>query len=452
MRLLCFLVLLSLPAFPQTAQKRKPRPGPAATKPTQTSAHHEFPLLRVSVIGNNVYTDQQIVAASGIRIGEPLDKAGFEAARDKLMKTGAFETISYKYGPTADGKGYEATFEVSEVEQLYPFRFEDLPATDADLRAFLANREPLFHDKIPGTKSILDRFVSDLQAFVDPKGFKDTVTAAIVADKPGELTVLFRPKTQPPAIAEVRFTGCEALPASALQNTLAGVAVGVPYREKTVRQLLETSIRPMYDGRGRLRVTFPKITSAPAHNIDGVSVTIHVDEGPVFNFGAVKASGGPLPPREVIDLAALKKGEIANFNTVNAAIDRIQQRLRANGYMRSQTHAERQINDAQKTVDVTFVSAAGKRFEMGALKVDGLDLVTEPVVRKLWTMKPGDPYNADYPKMFLDRIKEDGYFENLRTTRFTPSIDEKTGRVDVTLFFKGGPDPEAQKKRREQLP
>jgi outer membrane protein assembly factor BamA len=449
MRLLCVVILLTLPAFPQAFQNRKSRPK-AGTKRTQIQPQSGFPVLRLNVVGNQIYTPQQIVAATGIRLGEPLDKAGFEKARDRLIQTGAFETVGYKYGPTADGKGYEATFEVTEVEQLYPFRFEDLPASDAELRAFLTQREPLFRDKIPGTKAILDRFVSELQEYVEPRGFQDKVTAAIVADGPGELTVLFRPKTQPPAIAEVRFSGSQAVPASELQNTLAGVAVGVPYREATVRQLLETSIRPLFDGRGRLRAAFPRITTEKARGVDGVSVTIQVDEGPEFKFGAVNASGGVIPAREMVAIAALKKGDVANFRQVSAAIDRIQQRLRAAGYMRSQTRVERQIHDPEKTVDLTFVCTPGRQFKMGTLKVEGLDVVTEPVIRKLWTMQSGGPYNADYPKMFLDRVKEDGYFDNLTSTRFTQAVDEKAGKVDVTLYFQGGPNPDSRGNRERQ--
>jgi outer membrane protein insertion porin family len=449
MRLLCFVLFLTLTAFSQATQNRKIRPKPVP-KQTQIQPQNRFPLLKLNVVGNQIYTQQQIVAATGIRVGEPLDRAGFDQARERLMQTGAFETVGYKYGPTADGRGYEATFEVTEVEQLYPFRFEDLPASDVELRAYLAQREPLLRDKIPGTKAILDRFVSELQSYVDGKGFQDKIAGAVVADKPGELTVLFRPKTQPPAIAEVRFSGSQVVLASELQNTLAGVAVGVPYREATVRQLLETSIRPLFDGRGRLRAAFPTVTTEKAHGVDGVSVKIQVDEGPEFKFGAVNATGGVIPAREVVDIAALKKGDVANFRQVNAAIDRIQQRLRAAGYMHSQTRVERQIHDSEKTVDVTFVSTPGRQFKMGTLKVKGLDVVTEPVIRKLWTMQPGGPYNADYPKMFLDRVKEDGYFDNLTSTRFTQEVDEKTGKVDVTLYFKGGPNPDSRRRREPQ--
>ena len=64
-------------------------------------------------------------------------------------------------------------------------------------------------------------------------------------------------------------------------------------------------------------------------------------------------------------------------------------------------------------------------------------------------MTAGKPYNADYPGYFLEQIKEGGYFDNLRSTRFEQQIDENTHTVDVTLYFKGGPDPNQQKKRPE---
>lgn len=447
-RLLPLLILFALSSTAQTTPKRKPaRPAAPAAK---TAPDRTWPLLSIDVTGNRIYTKAQIIEASGLQAGQPVSNALFETARERLVETGAFESVGYKFAPTADAKGYAGTFEVVEVEQLYPVRFEDLPISEKEIAAFMARRSPLFRDRIPGTQRMLASYAAGLDELLSKTSFKGKVTGRLVADQPGELTVLFRPDSRLPAVAEVKFTGSQAVTATLLQNTFSPIAVGVPYRETTIRQLLNTSIRPLYESRGRLRVTYPKIETAPAPDVDGLSVRITVDEGPEFKFGQIRSAAGVLHPDEVVELAALKAGDAANFNLVDAAIDRIQQRLRVGGYMQSKTHVERTIHEKTQTVDVTFVTAAGPKFQMGRLLIEGLDIVTEPAIRKLWAMKEGSPYNADYPPSFLARVKEDGYLDNLRSTSFDQKIDEKNRTVDVKLVFRGGPDPEAAKKRRPE--
>ena len=57
-------------------------------------------------------------------------------------------------------------------------------------------------------------------------------------------------------------------------------------------------------------------------------------------------------------------------------------------------------------------------------------------MKKLWGLKEGKPFDTDYPDFFLDRVREDGYFENLHNTKAVVKVDEPTRVVDVVLQFK----------------
>ncbi len=447
MRLFVILLLAAGVCFPQATRRRVPA---KSTKPAKTPAPGvQWPLMKLDVTGNKLYTAQQIIEASGLKLGAPTTKDALEAARERLSATGAFESVGYQFGPTADGKGYHGTLEVVEVQNLYPFRFEDLPEPDKQLRAYLSEREPLFRNRLPATRELLDRYEQEVQRALSKTDFKDKVVAKLVSDKPGELTILFRPSRPAPSIAQIHFTGNQALPAEKLQSTLGEVAIGISYSDVAVRQRLETSIRPLYEARGRLDVKFLEISTEPMKEVKGLRVDVKVDEGPVYNFGEIRSNIHELQPKRVLKTAKVKTGDVANFDAVNAAIDQLQKEMRTDGYMRAKVKVERQMHEKEKTVDITFTSDAGPRFVMGKLTIQGLDLEGEPAVRKLWSMKTGEPYDAGYPTMFVDRIKQDGYFDNLRTTSFEQSVNDETGTVDVTLNFKGGPDPEAAKKKRD---
>jgi outer membrane protein assembly factor BamA len=249
-------------------------------------------------------------------------------------------------------------------------------------------------------------------------------------------------------VAEVRFAGARAVDPRYLVKSLAGVAVGQPYVEADFRLVLENQIRPMYESVGRLRASFPKVTLAPAAGVRGVVVTVQVEEGEPYILDNVEVRGTPLSEQDLKDAGQFKTGETVSFSAVGLGMARILDLLKAGGHMRASYKAQRQLNDAKKTVNLVVDVEPGPQFRFGKLSLKGLDLETEPVVRKLWAMKPGDPYRGGYPDMFLSQIRERGIFDNLGETKAEAKPDDKTLLVDVLLIFQGE-KPQEEKKRPE---
>src|SRR5207244_1156144 len=79
----------------------------------------KWPVESLTVEGNQNYTAEQILAVGGLKVGELAGKEEFEAAQQRLEATGVFETVGYKFGPSANSNGYAATFQVLEVEPVY---------------------------------------------------------------------------------------------------------------------------------------------------------------------------------------------------------------------------------------------------------------------------------------------------------------------------------------------
>src|SRR4051812_32529940 len=121
MRWLAILVYCAA-AIGQTPRKSVP-PKKGATAPAAGAAApapSKWPVQRLGVEGNKAYTAEQVLAVAGIKVGQPAGKPEFEAARDRLVATGAFETVGYKFEPAADKQGYVATFQITEVEPAFP--------------------------------------------------------------------------------------------------------------------------------------------------------------------------------------------------------------------------------------------------------------------------------------------------------------------------------------------
>ena len=440
-----WLVLAVLMCAPPVPAQQKKRATPPAPPPLQEQT--TYPLETLKIQGNRKIPAEKIVAASGLKIGSPVVKADFDAARARLLAGGAFESVGYEFKPSPANSGYDAVFEVVEVDQLYSYRFEELPVPDDDLRTALRKQEPLLGDQIPATKDVIDRYISAIQRIV---GDKVTVTGKLSSDLPGPLMLLFRPNTPRAQIAEVHFNGNQVLPAPMLMKALSEVAIGTAYSEAAVRVLLDSSVRPLYDARGRIRVAFPKVLVEPAPMVDGVIVTVTVDEGPSYNMGEVKFAGvAPAEATELQRTANIQSKDIANFDDVKAGLDKIFLRYRNKGYLKATSHVDRNIDDKAHTVDLVITIEPGPRFVMGKLEIVGLDLLSEPAIRKIWSVRTGAPFEPDYPDSFLNDIREQGIFDNLGKTRAEVQIDEKTHIVAVTLHFSGG-TAEDEKKRRKK--
>lgn len=421
------------------AQPRRPRkpatPAKSATKAPDFSEEAAWPIEKLTVSGIQNYTADQILTVAELHAGQTAGKREFEAARQRLLAAGVFATVAYRYAPSQDGKGYDGSFEVAEIEQIYPWRFEDLPASDAELRAWLRQKDPLFAPKIPGTQPELDRYARWIAEYLGQKDYHDTVVGRVISESPAGLTILFRPAKARAAVARVIFTNTGTIPAATLQTAMYGVAVGIPYTEPQYRVLLDTTIRPLYEAHGMIRVTFPRIETEAAKDVDGVVVTTEVNPGPVFKLGKVSFRGAAAPAKELDRLANLRNDDTVNFDDVKAARERIEQSLRRSGFLRVKSEVKRDVHDDNHTVDLTFDITPGIQFLQGKLEIVGLDVVSEPAIRKIWGLQPGKPFNAEYPDHFLVRIKEEGLFDNLKTTRSETKINPDEHTVDVTLYF-----------------
>jgi outer membrane protein insertion porin family len=414
----------------QTHQRRKP-----AADSTPAPAPTAYTVENLTVEGNHNYTAAQILTVAGLSEGQKAGKSEFEAARDKLDATGAFDNVSYRYAPSKDGEGYDVVFEVSEVAQVYPIRFEDLPATDAQLRAWLKQKDPLFGEKIPATKEVVDRYVGWISEFLAAKNYHQPLAGKLSSDGGEDLAVLFRPAKGYPAIAHVVFTGTGDIPAGLLQTAMYEVAIGVPYTEPRVRQLLDNTIRPIYEAHGMVRVAFPKIETAPAKDVEGVTVTVAVTPGPLYELDHVSFVGADYSRSEFNNLSKLKTDQTVNFDEVKAAQERVRADLRRQGHLDATSQVVRRVNDTDHTVSVEFQIDPGPLYNFGKLDMVGLDVVTEPEIRKMWGLAPGRPFNAEYPDHFLARVKEGGIFDNLKSTRAETKINKANHTVDVTLYF-----------------
>jgi outer membrane protein assembly factor BamA len=405
---------------------------------TTQQRSRDFPIDSIAIEGNRIPA-AAIVEASGLKRGGTGNSAIFDAARDRLLATGYFDTVSYRYKPAAWG-GYQVTFEVQEVTMLYPIRVDALPAATADIEAYLKSKDPLFTTKMPGTQQNLDRAAREIEQYLEVRGHPQRVAGRVIATAPERLVIDFTPIKGLPAVAYVTFEGSKVIPAITLHNKINEVAFGQPFSDDGFRALLESQIVPLYEAIGYMRVTFPKMTSMPSADVDGVDVKVTVNESVEYKLVRVAvADRSAEESARILRTAKLPKMTIANFDEVRQAAVRVQDSLRHSGYLDADVTTEKNIDDQKKTVEFYLVVGAGPLYTFGTLTVNGLGLDGEAAIRKMWSVKPGDAFPEGYPDYFLSKVKEEGIFDNLGDMKAKPAINADTHIVDVALDIKGAP-------------
>ena len=410
------------------------------------AAPSAWPITAIRLEGLRDYTRDQVLAVLNLKVGQMAAAKDFQSARDRLLETGAFANAGFRYGPSPGGKSYIVTFEIEEVEPKFAVAFEDLGVPADELRAALARSDPFFGPRIPATAPLLARYSKVVQEVLTAKNSPVTVAGRLAPADSGELRVVFEPASRP-RVARVHFTGNSVVPSAALENAMNAVAVGMPYREPRFRDVLNAQIRPLYDVRGRVRVAFPGIEIEQEKDVKGLVVAVKVDEGPSYTLGAVQMQGATLPRGELEKVAGFKAGEVFNQDAVDAVVAKLEQRQKRDGRLHVQTQVERRIDDTAKKVDLTIHVIPGPQYTFGQLTIEGLDILTEPAIRKMWALKSGDPFNVEYPQNFLNSVRED--LDNLGETGALVKNDDQKRIVDVTLTFKGAP-PKPEKRRPQR--
>ena len=407
-----------------------PAPADKQIEPSADS----FPLRAVQVVGNDIFSQEEILAATDLKIGDAATPIDFQRALKRLSDSGVFESLEFQYG--AQGDGYQVTFQVTELRYFYPVRFEGMDEPAEQLHQLLREKVPLYSGRAPPDGPMIKLIGSILEHHRVQQGKEAKVIGRLAprGESEDEFDLVFQPPSAIKTIAFVTFENTGELSPLDLQRRFNQAAMGVPFSQPRLKELLRHNVRPLYEAKGRLGVVFCPCTAEPDPETEGILVRVHVEQGPVYEFGGIGFAKNPsLDTNELAGMILFHRGETADMSLVEKALADIEQRLRASGYMRVFARYDRKVRDQDRQVDVVIEVRPGALYRFGKLTITGLDIEGEAAVKKRWIFALGDPFNASYPNAFLKRIR--GMFDNLSKTDSKVQINEQEKTVDVELIF-----------------
>ncbi len=94
-----------------------------ARKPARPAASSPSRLISIKETGSTRYTPDQVIAATGLRLGQTVSEDDFKLVSQHLGETGAFSNVAYSFQFSAEG--IKLDLQVTDSNQFVPVRFEN---------------------------------------------------------------------------------------------------------------------------------------------------------------------------------------------------------------------------------------------------------------------------------------------------------------------------------------
>ena len=369
-----------------------------------------------------------------MQIGQKVTPVTFQKALKRLTNSGVFESIEFEYSGLEDG--YQVTFRVTEISNLYPVRLKGMDESPELLHSLLREKIPLYTGKAPPDGPMVQLIKSVLERHRSAQGKKVRIINHITprAGSRDEFEIVFQPRSSIKTIAFVTFENSGDISPFDLQRRFNQIAMGVPFSLPRLQELLLHNIAPFYEEKGYLGVTFCPCRTEPDSDTEGILVHVQVKQGPIYQFGNIVFTENPLvDTSELTGMVRFQTGETADMSQVQKALTDIEQHMRSIGHMRALARHERDVRQEDLQVDVRIEAQPGALYRFGKLAIIGLDIEGEAAVRKRWALKFGQPFNSSYPNTFLRRVRN--MFDNLSKVNSTLHVNDQLKQVDVELNF-----------------
>jgi outer membrane protein assembly factor BamA len=228
---------------------------------------------------------------------------------------------------------------------------------------------------------------------------------------------------------------------TALLTTAARRLTGAEYGRATLAAVAKFDLLPVYLQRGYLKAAFgpadARVVPQPSPAGDAqapaelqVDAIVPVMPGKVYSTSNVDWKGNStIKTGELAPLLHLPTGQPADAVRLLRDVEKIGTLYRSRGYMTVQIKPDAQLDDEKGTVHYDLNIVEGDLYKMGEVEILGLDTQATARMQEAWTLREGQPYNADYPNKFV----EDTGQLLPRGVRWAVSIHETLEATDKTV-------------------
>ena len=357
--------------------------------------------------GDPEYSDQELLAAAGLKKGVVLTSAEMNEHSKALMGTGVFDTLAFKFD------GEDLVFELTPAEQMFPIRLEKLPiSSGAELDEEIHRRFPLYHGKVPAVGTLLDGVKSTLEDLLAAQGIRVQVAATPYGVLGSRKVSAMSFSVVSPAlrVGAISFVGVSPALQSRV-NRVAEIAAKTAFDSNRAEANLEEAVSTFYVDEGYAAV---KVHAARAGAVAStpeaidIPFTISVEEGKTYKLGSFQLLPNLLFNQARFEAEISTQSELLSRESkLQLARSLLLSRFKSKGYLDCTVILHPVFNDAMGIADYVVEIVPGSIYHLGFVKFENVSDELRVRLMRFWQMLPGDPFDDRYVSNFLLQAQKD---------------------------------------------
>ncbi|MGA2886904.1 MAG: POTRA domain-containing protein [Terracidiphilus sp.] len=353
------------------------------------SAAQKFSPKAIQFKGAPEYSDQELLAAAGLKKGAVLAFDEMKDHSQKLMDTGVFDTLNFKFD------GTDLVYTLVPSTSLYPVRLENLPLTPGkELDAALHERVPLYHGKVPSEGGMLEGVRGALEEILAAKGLKATVQAMPRPGKGG--AVVFSIASPAVLVGEIHLDGKSPALEPQAEEILKKLT-GTPYDLEGSPSQIATYVGNYYRDKGYIEASveaMPQNLAAISDDAIRIPFQVLFTPGIQYKLTAVRLAPDLVVKQADFDRQAnIHSGDIADGQRVTQNWEFISRQYHSRGYMRATVQPTPSFDREKGTVSYDVTVVPGPIYAMGTLKIENVSDDLRTLMLAAWKMPAGATFN-----------------------------------------------------------
>ena len=391
-------------------------------------------IREIRVDGNRRVEPETVRSYLRFNVGDPYDAGRVDQSIKSLFATGLFSDVRI------DREGSGVVVTVVENPVINRVAFEGNREVDKDT---LTNEVQLKQRSVY-TRA---RVQADVQRILDvyrrQGRFAASVEPKIIELDNNRVNLVFEiNEGDATKVKAINFIGNKAFSDSQLRDIittsqsglfdfLKGTNIYDPDRLALDKELL----RQYYMKNGYADVRIVSAGAELDRDGSGFFITFVVDEGEIFNFGAVEieSSLAPIDPKSLRGELLTKSGALYNQSQMDKTVERLTLVVSEQGYAfaRVRPRAGREPG-GRPIINVTYLIDEGPRVYIERINIIGNLRTRDYVVRREFRLAEGDAYNPLMVDRAKKRLQAMGFFKTVEIKRRPGSAPDRV-ILDVQL-------------------
>ena len=383
-------------------------------------------IKNIEVVGNRRVEPETVRSYLQFSTGEAYNAGKVDASIKALFATGLFADVAI------DNKGSTVVVTVKENPVINQVAFEGNSEVDTATLIGEVQLKP---------RSVFTRakVQADVQRILDVyrrQGlFAASVEPKVIQLEQDRVNLVFEiTEGKTTKVKGINFVGNHAFSDSQLRDVISttqqgwfdflkGTSVYDPDRMNLDREL----VRQYYLKNGYADVSVTAANAEIDPDQSGFLITFAVDEGQLYNFGAVQMESS-LPdvlPQDYQSEILTHAGEVYDASEIDKTTEALTLAIAEKGYAFARVRPRPIPDAAAHTIGITYIVDEGPRIYIERINVIGNDRTKDYVIRREFRLAEGDAFNG----MLVDRAKKRlqglGIFKNVEVKRRPGSAPDR---------------------------